>query len=200
MRPAEVLKSEYVGRANVSHFDMIQNTSTKEILLISKDGVIVPTGLFIPSKERSKIVSTELSEVSVCLTMSGNNVDLDEISEKLDISPTRTRSLDDWPDAIKNPVYELPEYLRPRFTWELNTGYSHCRLVRNKFDELLGCLEGKEYVINSLREQNDLEVSFTVGIHAQHDQCNLPELFLTNKIVTFAASTNADIGFDMYLD
>jgi hypothetical protein len=48
MRPAEVLKSEYVGKNNVSHFEIMQNTTTKEIVLQSKNGVLVPTGLNIP--------------------------------------------------------------------------------------------------------------------------------------------------------
>ena len=48
MRPAEVLKSEYVGKANVSHFDIMKDTATNEIILLSKNGVQVPTGLFLP--------------------------------------------------------------------------------------------------------------------------------------------------------
>ena len=48
MRPAEVLKSQYVGRENVSHFDIMQKTATKEVILQSKTGVLVLTNLFVP--------------------------------------------------------------------------------------------------------------------------------------------------------
>ena len=45
MRPAEVLKSNYVG--NVSHFDIMKDVVTKEIILKAKDGALINTGLFI---------------------------------------------------------------------------------------------------------------------------------------------------------
>ena len=55
-------------------------------------------------------------------------------------------------------------------------------------------------IINELKKQFSLSAAFTVGIHAQHDQCNMPEVYLTEEIVAFLASIGADVGFDMYLD
>ena len=48
MRPAEALKFNYVGRKNISHFDIMKNTRTNDIVLKSKNGVIVKTGLKAP--------------------------------------------------------------------------------------------------------------------------------------------------------
>ena len=77
--------------------------------------------------------------------------------------------------------------------------YKECKTVSIRFEELLETLRGKEKIINELKERFALKASFVVGIHAQHDQCNLPEVFLTQEIITFVALIGAEIGFDMYL-
>ena len=116
------------------------------------------------------------------------------------IIPTRSRGLEDWPDTIRSPKIELPEELKPRYIWQYDIGYKKCRLVRERFSEMLELLYGKETIINDLKKLYSLRTSFSVGIHAQHDQHNLPELVLTKEIITFAASIEADIGFDMYFE
>lgn len=34
------------------------------------------------------------------------------------IMPTRVRTLDDWPEAIKNSKTELPDELKPHYVWQ----------------------------------------------------------------------------------
>jgi hypothetical protein len=116
------------------------------------------------------------------------------------IEPTEVRTPDDWPETIKNPKVELPDELKPRHIWKIDIGYESSNLVRDRFDVVLKLLEGKISIINDLKEQFSLKTSFTIGIHSQHDQCNMPEVFLTQEIIAFAAAIGADIGFDMYLD
>ena len=140
------------------------------------------------------------SEISVCFVLSGKTANLNEISDRLQITPTKTRALEDWPETITDPRVQLPEELRPHYVWQIDTGYDHSRLVRERFITVLRLLSGKEAIIRELKEQFSLRASFTIGVHAQHDQCNLPELFLTQEIIEFAAALGADIGFDMYLD
>ena len=140
------------------------------------------------------------SEINIWFSLSGRNVNLDEITDKLGIIPCQVRTLDDWPEAIKNPKNELPDELKPRYIWQVDIGYEVSRLVRDRFEVILNLLTDKIDIINELKKQFSLKASFTVGIHAQHDQCNMPEMFLTQEIIAYAASIGADIGFDMYLD
>ena len=140
-------------------------------------------------------------KVSFSLTgMFGIEVNLDKITKEMSIEPTDARTPDDWPEAIKNPKTELPDELKPHYVWHFDVGYESGNLVRDRFDVMLRFLAGKKDIINDLKKQFSLSASFTIGIHAQHDPCNMPELFLTQEIVAFAASIGADIGFDMYLD
>lgn len=145
----------------------------------------------------------QLPQVRVLFSLIGKfgiEVNFDQITEKICIKPTRIRTLDDWPEAIKNPKTELPDELKPHYVWQVDIGYESNRLVRDRFDVMLKLLSEKKDIINDLKNQFSLRASFTIGIHAQHDQCNMPEVFLTQEIIVFAASIGADIGFDMYLD
>lgn len=140
------------------------------------------------------------SEIKITFCLEGKEVELNEISKCLDVIPSRIRTPNDWPDAIKNPKTELPDELKPRYTWEFEIGYEKCKLVQCKFEKMIEVLKGKETAIIELKEKFALSVGFVVSIHAQHDQCNMPEIFLTQDIISFTAAIGADIGFDMYLD
>jgi len=130
----------------------------------------------------------------------GVDVNLDKITKEMGIKPTKTRTPDDWPEAIKSPKTELPDEYRPHHVWQIDIGYKKDKLVRDRFNVMLRLLTKKIEVINDLKKQFSLRASFTIGIQAQHDQYNMPEMFLTQEIVAFAADIGADIGFDMYLD
>lgn len=140
------------------------------------------------------------SEISITFCLEGREVRLNEISKRLCIIPSRTRTPDDWPEAIRNPKMELPDELKPRYTWELNIDYKNCNLVRDQFKKMIEILKGKEEIIKELKEEFLLSASFIVGIHAQHDQCNMPEVFLPQDIISVVADLGANVGFDMYLD
>ena len=140
------------------------------------------------------------SKINIWFSLIGKNVDLDEITDRLGINPTHVRTLDDWPEAIKNPKNDLPDELQPRYIWQVDIEYETNRLVRDRFDVMLRLMTDKTEIINELKKKFSLKASFTVGIHAQHDQHNMPEVFLTQEIIAFVASIGADIGFDMYLD
>ena len=140
------------------------------------------------------------SEINIIFCLEGKNIELSEISDRLGIIPSKIRTPDDWPEAIKNPKVELPDYLKPRYTWDLELGYKKGNLVEERFDEMLDILRGKENIINELKKKFKLNIVFVVGIHAQHDSCNMPDIFLTQDIISFVASIGANITFDMYLD
>jgi hypothetical protein len=141
------------------------------------------------------------SEIKISFTLEGpgeKEIDIDELTKYLAIKPTKTRTLNDWPDAIKHPKNELPNDLKPRSCWTVEIDYEHCSLVRNQFAKMIDVLYNKVAVINSLKEKHHLKAHFEVVIYAHHDQ--MPEVFLTKENIEFIASIGAEIGFDMYLN
>jgi hypothetical protein len=129
---------------------------------------------------------------------SGEVIDLDKLTECLAITPTRTRTLDDWPEAIKRPKISLPEDLKPRCYWTVELSYEDCSAVSSRFEEMTNILEGKEDIINLLRKEMHLKPHFEVVIAAHHD--HLPEMLLAKTHIEFLEFIGAEIGFDMYLD
>ena len=106
-------------------------------------------------------------EISVCFILSGKNVDLNEITTRLNIATSLTRTLDDWPDAIKNPKIKLPDELKPRYDWEFGIEYENNLIVKDRFNVLLEFLKGKECIINELKKQFSLETTFWLAsMHA----------------------------------
>ena len=61
--------------------------------------------------------------------LEGKQLVLAEITERLRIIPTNTRTPDDWPDIIKNPKTELPEEFKTRYIWLFDTGSEPCYFV-----------------------------------------------------------------------
>ena len=55
---------------------------------------------------------------------------------------------------------------------------------------------GKQAIINCICRKIDIIVDFVVVIKMTNE--NGPEIYLPQNIVSFAASINAEIGFDIY--
>ena len=51
--------------------------------------------------------------IKVDFIIEGNNLDLEKLTKVINIFPTETRNIDDWPETIKNSP-EIPEELQPR--------------------------------------------------------------------------------------
>jgi len=126
----------------------------------------------------------------------GELINFSEISDALDISPSETRTPDDWPEALKRQAPYLPEEIRPRSTWDIETEYEVSYSVSEVFEKLLYQLRGKEQIIRTLSQNMKLMVSIGVGIHMK--ETDGPEMVLTSEIIAFAAAINAEIGFDIY--
>jgi hypothetical protein len=129
---------------------------------------------------------------------SGVAIDLDEITKCLVLEPTKIRTLNDWPEAIKNPKTELPDDLRPRCCWTVELDYEDCLSVCSQFEKMLDILCNKVNVIKTLKDIYGLKTHFEIVISAHHDR--MPEMFLTSEIIAFIASIDAEVGVDTYLD
>jgi hypothetical protein len=146
-------------------------------------------------------MSKKKPEVKILFGLDGKSgvaIDLGELTRRIGITPTETRGLDDWPDAVKNPKVELPENLGARCCWAVTLDYEECFVVSDRLDQLINILRGKESVINSLRQKLHLEAYFVVIVAAHRDRT--PAMCLTKENVEFIASIGAEVSFDMYLD
>jgi len=146
-------------------------------------------------------MNSELPNVKVDFYLSGPvgyDFDPGEITDAIGVSPSSLRTLEDWPDAIKHPSSKLPEGIGVHVSWSLSTETEPCRAISIPFDKMIEKLKGKESAINQMREKHNLRVNFTVVVGMEVGDG--PEIFLEEYINSFAASINASIGFDLYID
>ena len=123
--------------------------------------------------------------ISVSFCLSADLFDLDYVSETLGIKPTAARTRDSF--RIKEVAHT---------EWYIEITKEKCFAVSIPFGEMVHLLESKTGIINKLRSELNLEVTFVVAIHMQSEEN--PEIVLRQDSVSFAASINAEIVFDLY--
>jgi len=123
--------------------------------------------------------------VKIAFYFIAEEFDLEQVTSRMGMTPDGTRTRDDWPT----------EYF-VKTIWSLEIKEENCIAVSLLFDKLIDILEEKSGVIRNICNDYNIEASFEVTIHCQ-DGDN-PELVLTREIISFAASINAEISFDLY--
>jgi len=126
-----------------------------------------------------------IPSINVYFYITADEFDLSEVTRKLGVMPTSTRTKDDFP----------PQGLACT-EWVLETGREDCIAVSIQFEKMLQMLDGKANVIKNVCNEYNLETGFVVAIHMMHGE--RPEILLPPEVISFAASINADIGFDLY--
>lgn len=122
---------------------------------------------------------------------------IDYVSHELGIQPDWSRTFDGWPDVITNNP-NLPEDLKPRTIWSMQTTKDECWAVEIQLVKLINRLDGKVDIIQKLSRELNLQAYFVVVVDmlvGDH-----PEMVLSKEIVAFMSSVNAEISFDMYID
>lgn len=134
--------------------------------------------------------------VAARFIVEGKNLEIKKFTEKMDILPTETREIDDWPDAIKNNA-NLPEELQPRFVWCICQKEDSCKQVNVPIKKLILQLKGKEQIINAFCSENKLKKTLVITIQSQVS--NLPEVMLSPDIVSYFGMLKVEINFDLYI-
>ncbi len=129
----------------------------------------------------------ELPKLRIVFFFSGDEFDFDEVTDRVNIVPTQTRRKEDF------PIKELGTN-----QWSLKTEKESCKAVSLQFEKILEKLRGKEEIINQICRENNIEVGFEVRVFMENGDG--PELVLTREIISFLASINAEVGFDLYID
>ena len=121
--------------------------------------------------------------VCVSFFFAGACFDIDKVSS-MGIVPSETRLR----DSFKLSYFAHTE-------WSVEIVENNCIAVSDVFEKLINLLDGKQEQIKNICEQ-DIEAGFVVVIHMEKDESL--DMTLTRDVIAFAASVNAEIGFDLY--
>jgi hypothetical protein len=129
--------------------------------------------------------------IRVKIYLTADKFDLAEVTRRIGVIPTRAREKSEWPQVSIDLGFAVDE-------WNYETPEKQCLSVEESFREMLAIMAPKITVIKELIQEFQLETSLLVIVCGE--TMNLPEMYLSKEIIAFAASINASIGFDMYLD
>jgi hypothetical protein len=129
----------------------------------------------------------KLPRIRVDFNISGDEFDLQYITNQIGINPTKTRTKNECPVPMTALTY-----------WRLSTNKEISKAVCWQFEKIMKVLTGKELIINQLCEEYNLETNFNIVIEMESN--NGPELVLTQQIVSFISSIHAEVGFDLYVE
>lgn len=137
----------------------------------------------------------KLPYIEVSFIIEGENFGLEEFTREMEILPSETRGLDDWPSVIKNhPV--IPKDLRPRCMWCICQSEDFCASIKSPINKIKAQLEGKEQVISEFCKKYNLKKYLSIVVHAE--AMKMPECVLATAIVSYFGMMNVEIGFDIY--
>lgn len=133
--------------------------------------------------------------IKVSFVIEGKKLNLKKLTEELDILPTETRGIEDWPEAVKSNL-NLPEELQPRYVWCICRVVDLCKQIEIPINKIVAQIKGKEQKILDFCIRDNLKKSLCITIHAE--TMDLPEIVLPAEIVSYFGKLKAEIGFDIY--
>lgn len=134
-------------------------------------------------------MSDFIPRIEVTFYIMADEFDLNEVTCRLGVTPTETRTKDSYPhQSIAAGVAHTE--------WSIDLVEENCIAVSFLFEKLLNVLSGKEKLITQVCDDFNLEAGFVVVIHMKDGDS--PEVILPREVVAFAAAINAEIGFDLY--
>lgn len=125
-------------------------------------------------------------EISLCI--SGKNLPLDSISERLNILATSVKPQKSISDSIFK-VYKRDE-------WCFTINKSPCTRLSSAFDDLISVFISKKKEILDICDMFKAEVSIIVVTDMIKDE--LPELIIPLSAISFSNDIKAEICFDIY--
>lgn len=126
-----------------------------------------------------------IPSIKVAFSLIADYFDLDQVTNKIGVTPDSVRTRDSWPSKY---------YVKT--VWSMERKKDNCIAVSDVFEKLINVLKGKEEIIKKFCSDYGIETSFEVVIHMNDGDS--PKIVLPREIVSFAASVNAEIGFDIY--
>lgn len=128
-----------------------------------------------------------LPQIRVSFFFSGDEFDIEDITKKMNLTSTKTRKKKDFP---------INEFAHTE--WILDTEKESCKAVSLQFEKLIKLLNGKEIVIKQICNDYNIMAEFLIDIWMENG--DKPEIILTKEIISFLASINAEVSFDLFID
>ncbi len=126
-----------------------------------------------------------LSRIKASFCLYGDEFDLKEITKRLDLIPTETRTKDTFPS--QGFTHTL---------WALGIKQYNCTVASEPLEKLVNLFENKIEIIKFLCQKHCLEPIITVEIYMNLG--DNPEIALMPEISAFAASINSKMKFDIF--
>lgn len=126
----------------------------------------------------------------VYFSLYGEDFPIDEVTERLKVTPTETYKKG---DIIPN---RSTNRYRRETSWDLGTDYQDSLDVNKQLQEIIDKLQNKSLIINEMKDAYSLECKFFIVIII--DNGNTPALYLDKEIIKFASSIEAEFDVDLY--
>ena len=128
-----------------------------------------------------------LPQIRVSFFFLGDEFNIEDITKKIGIIPTKARKKEDFP---------ISEFAHTE--WVLDTKKESCKAVSVPFKKLINMLNGKEIAIRQICNDYNVTVGFLVDIWMENG--DKPEMALTKESISFLASIDAEVSFDLFID
>ncbi|MCT2344555.1 DUF4279 domain-containing protein [Niallia taxi] len=130
------------------------------------------------------------TKVKVYFSLFGDAFPLEEITERLEITPTETYKRGDLIPKRSIPLY------RKETSWDLGTGYQVSLDVNNQLQKIINKLKNKASIITEIKDAYSVECKFFIVVKIEEG--NTPGLYLDKEIIKFASSIEAEFDVDLY--
>lgn len=140
----------------------------------------------------------EKTNVKVYFSAKADDFSIEYFTNVLGIRPTRAYKKGEAINRPSNPnVTSTGTHYRQYTSWELGTDYEQSYDISEQLDFVLNQLEGKEELLNQVRENYELAYRFTIVIQIENNE--KPAMYLDRRFIHFADSIGADVDFDLYV-
>nr|WP_285849313.1 DUF4279 domain-containing protein [Niallia taxi] len=139
---------------------------------------------------RRKLLKVDKTLVRVYFSLFGEEFPIEEITERLEITPTETYKKGDLIPNRSIPLY------RKETSWDLGTGYQVSLNVNNQLQKIIIKLKNKASIINEIKDAYSVDCKFFIVVKIEEG--NTPGLYLDKEIIKFASSIEAEFDVDLY--
>ncbi|MEH7158975.1 DUF4279 domain-containing protein [Neobacillus drentensis] len=130
------------------------------------------------------------TQVLVYFSLSGDEFPIDNVTERLELTPTNAYTKGDLITNSSTARY------RKETSWDLGTGYQVSLDVNDQLQEIIDKIQNKTTIINDIKADYSIDCKFFIVIKIEEG--NTPALYLSKDIIKFASSIGAEFDLDLY--
>ncbi len=129
----------------------------------------------------------------------GDNINLDIITKKLDINPTRSWCKGDKNDFFPKEVHELGyEYALYKFgLWSVYTDYEETRDINTVIQKIYSLFENKINELIEIQHEYNAECTILIVIKVRNELT--PAMHFEKWFIDFLHDIHAEVDIDLYV-